>query len=106
MKTVRFHPAALDTIRDFPKAARVAVGEVLLDLQHGAQIGMPLVRPMPSVGPGVYEIRVRDATGIYRVFHATSAGISLVVFHAFVKKTAKTPKHDIDLAKKRLKEMT
>ena len=66
---------------------------------------MPDVRGMPSVGKGVLEIRVRDQAGAYRAFllHVTARGI--VVFHAFVKKSQKTPPREIELAKRRLKEI-
>jgi phage-related protein len=95
----------MDAIRDFPKPAKKALGDALLDLQHGAQIGMPMSRPMPSVAPGAYELRVRDRSGIYRTFYATKTGSDLLVFHAFVKKTQKTPAHEIELARRRFKEM-
>jgi phage-related protein len=100
-----FHPKALLAIRQFPKAARLALGESILDLQRGLRLGMPIARPMPSVGPGVHELRIRDERGIYRVFYLLSFGKGVIVFHAFEKKTQKTPTHELRLAEKRLKEM-
>jgi len=66
---------------------------------------MPISRPMPSVAAGVSELRVRDENGIYRVFYYTASVRGILVFHAFVKKTQFTPPLEIDLARKRLKEL-
>ena len=66
---------------------------------------MPLSRPMPSVGAGAAELRVRDEAGIYRAFYVVRTAEAVVVFYAFVKKTQKTPEHEIALGKKRLEEM-
>ncbi|MEW8627037.1 MAG: type II toxin-antitoxin system RelE/ParE family toxin [Candidatus Thiodiazotropha sp.] len=61
---------------------------------------------MQSIGPGVREIRIKDATGAYRVIYIAKLEDAVYVLHAFQKKTQKTRKVDIDLAKKRLKELT
>src|SRR5437879_3394338 len=106
MQPALFHPKALDAVRSFPKAARHDLGEAILDLQHGAKLTMPLSRSMPSVGAGVHELRVRDATGIYRAFYVLKSERGVLLFHAFEKRTQKTPKHEIKVAKKQLKEMT
>ena len=66
---------------------------------------MPLSRPMPSVGKGVHELRVKDRSGQYRVFYYTKLKNDILVFHFFKKKTQATPKKEIDLAKRRLKTM-
>lgn len=66
---------------------------------------MPLSRPMPAVGPGVHELRVRDAAGIYRAFHLCHSRRGVLVFHAFEKKTQKTPLHEIKLGRRRLAEV-
>lgn len=66
---------------------------------------MPLSKPMRSVGQGCEELRVKDSSGIYRVFYFTREAGRILVFHAFVKKTQKTPQHEIELGKKRLREM-
>jgi len=60
---------------------------------------------MPSVGTGAEELRLRDQAGIYRVFYYARLKDRVVIFHAFIKKTRQTSKHDIDLGKKRLKEI-
>jgi phage-related protein len=66
---------------------------------------MPLSRPMPSLVSGAAELRIRDRSGIYRVFYYTSSPRGILVFHAFVKKTRVTPKRELDLGRKRLREL-
>ena len=105
MKPATFHPKTLEAIREFPEEVRREFGKAIFDLQKGEKISLPLSRPMPSVRSGVEELRVRDRSGAYRVFYYTKLGDSVLIFHAFAKKTQKTPPHEIALAQKRLKEM-
>jgi phage-related protein len=100
-----FHPAALAAIKRFPKPARQALGAAILDLQHGARLGMPVSRPMPVVAPSVHELRVWDRAGIYRAFYLMEDPRGILVFHAFEKRTQKTTQHEVHLAKKRLREV-
>lgn len=60
---------------------------------------------MPSIGPGVREIRVKDVTGAFRIIYVTNIGSYVYVLHAFQKKTQATPKRDIELARSRLREL-
>ena len=95
MKSAVFHPKARDIIRAFPEDVRREFGEVIFDLQKGEKLSMPLSRPMSSVAAGVEELRVRDRSGAYRVFYYTRLADSVLIFHAFAKKTQKTPQHEI-----------
>jgi phage-related protein len=83
------------------------LGKALFALQIGEQLGMPLSRPMPVVGPGVAELRVRGEDGQFRAFYFTASDSEegILAVHAFAKKTQQTPPADIKLARKRLKEM-
>ena len=74
-------------------------------MQLGERIGMPNSRPMPAVAPGVSELRVKGEDGIFRVFYYTASLRGVLVFHAFVKKSRRTPPLEIELARKRLKEL-
>ncbi len=105
MKSAVFHPKARDAIRDFPEDVRRDFGKAIFDLQKGEKLAMPLSRRMPSVASGVEELCVRDRSGTYRVFYYTKLADSVLIFHAFAKKTQKTTPHEIALAQKRLKEM-
>jgi phage-related protein len=53
------------------------------------------------VGPGAYEIRVRDEAGAFRVIYVAKFETAVYVLHAFQKKTRKTPRADIELAARR-----
>src|SRR5689334_11606839 len=98
-----FHPKSLEAIRSFPKQARREIGEAILELQRASRLTMPLSRPMRSVGAGAHEIRVRDAAGIYRAFYVLESARGVIIFHAFEKRTQKTPQHEIELGRRRLR---
>jgi phage-related protein/predicted XRE-type DNA-binding protein len=85
-------------LRNFPDDVRREFGKAIFDLQKGAKFSMPVSRPMPSVAPGVEEFRVRDRSGAYRVFYFTRMETAVLIFHAFEKKTAKTPPHEIEIS--------
>ena len=61
--------------------------------------------PMSSVGAGAGEIRIKDEAGIYRVIYVAKFENAVYVLHAFKKKTQKTRKADIALAKERYKAL-
>jgi phage-related protein len=105
VKAAVFHPAAIAAIRLFPEEVRGALGKAIFDLQKGEVLAMPLSRPMPSIASGVEELRIRDRTGIYRAFYYARSPRGILVIHAFVKKTQATPKQELDLGKKRLREL-
>lgn len=105
VKDVEFHPAALKAIKKFPEPIKKELGKAIRDLQKGENLSMPLSRPMKSVGKGVEELRVKDASGIYRTFYLTRLKDRIVVFHAFMKKTQKTSQKEISTGQKRLKEL-
>ena len=71
----------------------------------GEPLGMPHSRPMSSVAAGVSEVRVRGEDGTYRAFYYTAHAGGIIVFHAFVKKTQQTPESEIEIGRKRLKEI-
>ena len=60
---------------------------------------------MSSIGSGCREIRVRDKDGAFRVFYVATIDETVYVLHAFQKKTQKTSKADLDLAKQRYGEI-
>lgn len=90
----------LETVRKFPEAAKREAGYQLFRVQAGH---LPAdYRPMPSVGAGVIEIRVRSG-GEYRILYVSKYRESVYVIHAFVKKTQRTTHRDIELAASRYK---
>ena len=58
-------------------------------------------KPMPAIGPGAREIRVRDEAGAFRVIYVAKFADAVYVLHAFQKKTQKTAHRDFELAKLR-----
>jgi predicted XRE-type DNA-binding protein len=60
---------------------------------------------MKTVGQGVKEIRIRDATGVFRVIYVAKFADAVYVLHCFQKKTEKTSKSDLDLASKRYRDL-
>lgn len=61
-------------------------------------------KPMSTIGPGVREIRIH-VDGEFRVIYIAKFEEAIYVLHAFQKKTQKTSKKDIDIAKTRLREL-
>ena len=53
----------------------------------------------------LYEIRAKDYKGIYRIIYVAHTGRKFVLLHGFVKKTQKTPRRELEVAKERLKEL-
>lgn len=85
----------------FTAEGRREAGALLGRLQAGELIGMPLSRPMPSVGPGVHELRVRDAGHNWRIVYHVDA-VAVAVLDVFPKTTAKTPRPIIAACRRRL----
>jgi len=86
----------------FPDSARVRAGHELFMVQVGRDPDD--WKPMPAVGVGACEIRVRDSTGQYRVIYAARFKTTIYVLNAFQKKSRKTAGKDLDLAKRRYRE--
>ena len=102
MKPVTFLGDSRKALRAFPEAARYRAGVELRALQKGFE--PEDWKSMPTVGPGVREIRIRDRAGAFRILYLATLIDRVLVLHAFQKKTQKTAQHDLDLAARRLKE--
>ena len=62
-------------------------------------------KAMPSIGIGVVELRIWDEAGTFRVVYLTKLAEAVYVLHCFQKKTQQTAKRDIELARRRLKDL-
>ena len=83
------------------RASFFRISELLAE--HGPDlVGMPYVK---SLGAGLWEIRAKGKDGIGRGIYVKADGRRIVVVHAFTKKTQKTPKRALELARKRAKEV-
>ncbi len=68
----------------------------------GPNLGEPHTK---AFGSGVFELRLKGADGIARVFFCTLVGRRIVMLHSFIKKTGKTPLRELEIAQSRLKEL-
>lgn len=103
MKPVRFLGDSLKRVREFPEDAKNDVGYQLDKVQRGRQPDD--FKPMPAIGKGVEEIRVRDDAGIFRVIYTARIAEAVYVLHVFQKKTQATSRPDIEIAKERYTEL-
>jgi phage-related protein len=103
IKPVEFIGTSLEDLRDFPRSARREAGFQIDRVQEG---GEPFDwKPMPGVGRGVCEIRIRAESGAYRVIYFARLEFAVFVLHCFQKKTQRTSAKDIDFARLRYKEL-
>ena len=99
-------PSAREPVRDWLKsldlADRKIIGEDIKDVEFAWPIGMPLCR---SLDGGLWEVRSDLTNGrIGRVLFCIDGG-RMVLLHGFIKKTQRTPAPELDLAKKRRKDL-
>jgi phage-related protein len=102
LKALRFLGSSKKQLVKFPVEAKREAGYQLNKVQHGKEPSD--WKPMQSIGPGVREIRLHSA-GEHRVIYLANLDDSVYVLHAFTKKTQRTAKADIDLAKANLKQL-
>jgi phage-related protein len=91
-----------DDIRVFPRDARRAAGRQLRRVQLGLEPSD--WKPVTSVGMGVREIRVHTALE-HRVLYIAKFAEGVYVLHAFQKRTRRTPQREIELARRRFREL-
>ena len=94
--------SSLGDVRAFPRESRQAIGRGLRLIQKGLKPNS--WKPMASVGPGVRELRVQ-IKGAYRVLFVTRYEEGVYVLHAFQKRTRKTGRLDIELGRRRLRNL-
>lgn len=68
----------------------------------GPDLGMPHTRPM---GRGLFELRLQASEGISRVFYCVASGRRVVMLHLFIKKTQRTPGRELEVARKRMRQL-
>ena len=101
MKRISFVDRSLNDLKQFPEDARREAGYQLDKVQRG--FDPTDWKPMKTVGAGVTEIRIKDDQGIYRVIYISKYANTVFVLHAFKKKSQKTAKKDLEIARQRLK---
>ena len=85
-------------LQELPKEDRKVIGMDIKEVQFGWPLGMPLVRKMAT---DLWEVRSTLEGRITRTLFTVLAG-EMILLHAFIKKSQKTPKVDLDIAIKRL----
>jgi phage-related protein len=69
---------------------------------YGPDLGMPHTR---ATGEGLFELRLKATEGIARVFYCTVVARRIVMLHKFIKKSEKTPRKELEIARRRMKEV-
>jgi len=103
MKPVHFVGSSREEMRELPEEARETAGHQLFKVQQGKEPDD--WKPMPSVGVGVSEIRVWDKSGTYRVLYLAKFSEAVYVLHVFEKRSQKTAKGDLQIAKGRYADL-
>ena len=88
-------------LRSLGKEVSKAIGSDILTVQWSWPVGKPLV---DGLGGGLYEVRSTHERTEYRVFFCMATS-KLVLLHGIAKKSRTTPKGDLELARKRLREV-
>jgi phage-related protein len=87
----------------FSQSARLEAGYLLRQLQDGRKLALPHSRPMPSIGRRCHELRIVDERDTWRIVYRNDPD-AILILEVFSKKSPATPKHVIDVCKKRLKQ--
>ena len=98
-----FHQRVKAEIETWPNGILADFARIVeLLMEFGPNLRMPHSRAM---GGGLFELRPRGREGIGRVFYCFVVRQRVVILHAFVKKTEDTPKQELRIARKRMKEV-
>lgn len=102
-KPLQFWERSIDEFREFPAHIKDDGGYQLDLLQQGLKPAD--FKPMTTIGPGAFELRLDDDKNEYRVIYVVKLEDAVWVLHAFQKTTKKTSKKDIQLAKSRYEKL-
>jgi phage-related protein len=98
-----FHARVLAEIESWPVDILADYARLIeLLAEYGPSLRLPHSK---AFGDGLFELRPRGKMGIGRAFYCFLAGKHIVVLHAFIKKSQQTPERELNLARKRLKEL-
>jgi len=98
-----FHERVLAEVQSWPVDVLADYARLVeLLAEHGPNLRLPHSR---ALGAGLFELRPRGRTGIGRAFYCFVVARRIVVVHAFIKKSQQTPDKELQLARKRAKEL-
>ena len=98
-RTVSDNEPVREWLKSLPRVERRIIGEDIKTVQFGWPLGMPLVRKLDK---GLWEVRCRLADRIPRAIFTTGER-QMILPHGFIKKSQRTPREDLELAKTRLR---
>jgi phage-related protein len=90
----------LEWINDFNEKDLKTIGLDIKEIQYSWPWKMPLVKPL---GNGLMEMRTKLKDKQIRIFFTLHKG-EIILLHGFIKKTQKTPKNELEIALKRMKQ--
>jgi phage-related protein len=105
-RPVSWIKAALKEFETFPEDVRLACLSALTIAAEGGKAD--IAKPMLGMGSGVFEVALRSTGSAFRAVYAVQIADEIWVVHAFQKKSTqgiKTPKHEVDLIRDRLKRL-
>jgi phage-related protein len=92
-------------LKSAPKDIIADVFALFDELMAGARLGMPISRPLPSIGKGLHELRLSGKAGEYRVFYVIKVEDAIYVLHATDKKKQEIDRRTVDLLKTRMRSI-
>ncbi len=102
-KITFFNPKVKEETLKFPDGILANLLHILDIIEEfGPDVGKPYTA---SMGHGLFEIRARGKEGIGRSLFCTVKGKEVIILKSFIKKTQKTPQKEIEIARKRMKEI-
>lgn len=100
---IYYNEQVQETINTWPVGIRAYYARVTERMiAFGPNLGMPFTR---SMGKGLFEIRATGKEGIGRAFFCTLVNQRIVVLHAYTKKSQKTPQNELEVARRRMKDV-
>ena len=101
LATVAWEGSSREVLSAFPEGVKQNLGFQLWQLQQGERPSD--YGPLPSIGPGVFELRDQDERAWYRVVYLSRIENVVYVLHCFEKKSGEMPRKDFEKARQRLK---
>lgn len=90
-------------LKELPVEALEDFLDAVAKLQNELLLTMPLSRSLSKIHVSLHELRLKDRSGIYRVFYYIKKAEAIYIIHAFKKKTQKIPIRTIEVVKNRLR---
>jgi len=99
-----YDPKVKQSIKEWPKGLRAKFAWISDAIEEFGprEVGMPHIK---SLKQGLFEIRVKSQEGIGRALFCIVNGKVVLILSEFIKKTQKTPNSELELARKRMKEV-